>query len=1642
MKQNKKRVMKFLIVVFIILFNLFTISIVIATDVIPTAFYNPSKDNPSPGNVGDLSFNKDFLVSLSTGATTYSYPIEVPKGTNGLTPLLLINYNSRGDNKPGILGTSWTLTENYIQRTINYTRNNVDDDRFELKLNGVSFDLVYDSSNGRYHTEIESYLYIQNFSGGNNTKGQYWVVKTTDGTNYRFGYNNKSEQVSNQENYTVWWYLDLVNDTYNNKIYYYYEKNPYSSDNGTVYPDRIQYNNDKKRSIEFIYESSDRPDIWSYYEQSNLFKISRRLKEIQIKTNDTLVRKYSLNYDYLDTRSFLKEISVYGNDNSSKLYTNSFSYYLPEKGWYQVNDWKSPYKFIWSYYSGTVSDEGVRFSDVNRDGYIDIVYGSKYDGDPESVEVWINNKTGGWKNETQGRFPYSVVSSKVGYVCSQYTSQQFGIDRGLRIFDLNNDGFDDLIMNPHYCNYLGNEIDSEINNTAYIGNGNSNWSKNDSLAIPEGKGKIVKCIRDSDFCKVYFGIDEGVRFVDLNGDGLQDIIGDNYQERWINNGTGWVSTNDWYLSEQIVYTSKSADYFNCPSQYGVDKGVRFIDINADGLTDILISRHESDGTSYKKVFMNNGKGFVEINITIPEYFVDDKVFADACNTRFGVDKGVRIVDINGDGFADIVKSEANNKYVYINNGSGWNLDNNFSFPIEIVNSLLEDQGVRLIDVNGDGLIDVVKATSNNKTTWLNNMTKPYLLKNITTSFGGSISIGYKKSTDLNNKGDDNLSDLGFNIWVVSNITQFNGMNNSHNVTSITVHNYSGGKYEYYPKNEFRGFSYVDEKIDDKKTKHWFFQDDGKKGNEYKTEILDLNDNPYKKQEFSFNSTFNNGYYITLLSEESGYTYDNISTNPKIKNISYSYDGFGNIIKKRFKGDISDSNDDKYEYYNYLNNTNFWIVNKIKNYSLLNNNSVKIKESLYSYDNLAYGQVPIKGSLTNKEDWLNTGNSPITRYSYDSYGNLINETDSNNHTTKYFYGIEDFTYTFPEGIKNSKNQTTYYHYDLGTGNILWKEDPNGIFTDYTYDVFGRKTSEILPYDNATYPTKKYEYNFDGKAPEKVSIMLREKNRTSNTFDSYSFYDGFGRLIQNKDESENQQQIVNDFYYNEFGKIKEHSNPYFINFYENYSSPNQSINKTKYFYDQSDRVIKIINPDGTNKNISYNHWNITFYDENGHRKDYQINAYNKIIEIREYNNGSIYRTIYIYDVSGNLIGIIDTKSNTFNYSYDSLGRKIRMQDPDVGVWNYSYDSVGNLLKQVDNRNITIFMDYDELNRLTKKNSMGENITYTYDLDKIGTISKVQTSDLIINYTYDNRLRKIKEEKTIDGTKFVLNWTYDSMDRVVSEFLPDRNNVTYVYNDQGSISAINDIVNISYNELNKPLKRIYKNNLSTNYTYNKENFRLINIKTDNKQDISYSYDPTGNVKEINDTIRYRKFFMNYDNLDRLIYTNIINYTNGQNKNMNFSYNEIGNMMNSFSNIDNMTFYYNSSLAHAPYKIITYQSTILPNDTSKFYHKDSSGDPVAWLGNQGNIVLKGKCFSGGNCDNPGDGSLIFRNESNHNLGYINITGDLCIIKGDCSDKSANCDSPADGAFIMANSTNYVSYIDGEGDLCLTGRLYENSDL
>ncbi|MEK6925922.1 MAG: toxin TcdB middle/N-terminal domain-containing protein [Nanoarchaeota archaeon] len=1495
--KRKRGIFVLVACLFFIIIQFGTIS---ATDLPPES----SAPYPDTGTFvprqGEVGVRGSIGISLYSGAEIFMYSLSVPQGTNSLKPTLELFYNSHQSKlRQDYIGGGWSLTQNYIERLVNHSSSNISDDKFVLVLNGNYQKLVFSSLDQRYHTEVESFMHITNLSGGDNANGQYWIAKTKDGTSYRFGFINNSELISNLHNYTVRWNLDLVNDTYNNSIFYSYLEDPFTNDSGTSYLDKIEYNNDKSRKIEFLWESADRPDLITTYEEGNKISNSRRLKEVIASANNSLVSRYVIeyiNFEPISELTFISNITEYGSDNSSSLSPTKFEYDFSSGAiWDGDTNVNMSYPMCSGYYDdppGTPrvsnlcfggADEGnIRFADVNGDGLIDILKStegkdaSSCPGGTEPCgesEIWISNGTG-WTNQTSWNKSYPKCS---GYYGDSVTTRESefcfgGLDEdNIRLEDVNGDGLIDIMKSSG-----GIDASSCPGGTKSCGssriliNNGTGWDENTAWnrSYPKCSGSSEDPAGTPKESKLCFGENEAdnIRFADVNGDGLFDILYSSggidgsscpggsqpcgESEIWINNGSGWDINATWNKSYPKCSGAFGDSVTARQSQFcfgdSDSDNIRFADMNGDGLFDILYSSGGIDAGSCpggtqpcgsSRTLINNGTGWT--NDTNWKYPRCSGSSSDPGGTPkqselcFGDSDSdnIRFADVNGDGLFDILYSSGSIdttscpggtescgiSIIWVNNGSSWinQTSWNKSYPkcsgyygdsvttrkADLCFGENDADNIRFSDVNGDGLFDILFSSEGvdigfcpggtencgRSRVYMNNGTT-FLLNKITNEFGGISQIHYKESTLLDNTGDDNFSDIGFNIWIVANKTEDNGMDGSHSVQSITTYNYSGGKYEYYPKNEFRGFNYAEEIIGDKVINHWFYQDDAKKGIEYETEAFDNQSNPYSKVLQTWNSTDMGNYYVVNLLEASELTYDGNPLSPRVKNISYEYDNFGNIVKIHNKGDIDNLNDDRYEYYNYLNNSAKWIVNKLKNYTLLKfDNSTKTKERLYSYDNLAYGQAPTKGSLTKEEHWLSAGTNPVINYSYNSFGNLINQTDARGYVTKYRY---DLTGTFVKNITDPKGFITQYDYDLGTGNLNYILDLNSKFTNYTYDIFGRITREIQPYDSLSFPTKNYTYEFDGIAPEKIKTSQREQNNTANTYDSYEFYDGFERLIQTKTEADNNKEIVNDVYYDSIGRVDKKSNSYFTAFDSNYTNANSTVNFTKYSYDILNRVVNTTNSDSTSSNATYSHWNVTFYDENGNRLDHSMNAYNQIVAIREYNQNQTYITKYTYDSSDNLLSITDSLNNTWNYTYDSLSRKTSMKDPDTGISNYSYDANGNLIQQISGGGNLItgdnfYREYDNFGRLKAIYEGNDNSTlieqYTYDPNG----ERIKTFNNITNTTTYTPFREFMQIRNSSGI-FNYTYIYDN-DILVARINPDGSKWFYHADHLGSTTLI---------------------------------------------------------------------------------------------------------------------------------------------------------------------------------------------------------------------------------------------------------------
>ncbi len=127
-----------------------------------------------------------FAVSPS-GAATYSIPIVVPPGTNGMAPKLSLNYNSQAGN--GLVGTGWsigglsvihrcgaTIAIDSFKGGVNYDNN----DRF--CLDGERLIAI---GGAQYRTQHESWQRVVASDGTMNPAS--FTVTTKDGTVMTFG---------------------------------------------------------------------------------------------------------------------------------------------------------------------------------------------------------------------------------------------------------------------------------------------------------------------------------------------------------------------------------------------------------------------------------------------------------------------------------------------------------------------------------------------------------------------------------------------------------------------------------------------------------------------------------------------------------------------------------------------------------------------------------------------------------------------------------------------------------------------------------------------------------------------------------------------------------------------------------------------------------------------------------------------------------------------------------------------------------------------------------------------------------------------------------------------------------------------------------------------------------------------------------------------------------------------------------------------------------------------------------------------------------------------------------------------------------------------------------------------------------------
>lgn len=723
---------------------------------------------PPQGGGAQSGLGEKFSPDLFTGTGNFSVPVAVPPGRNGFQPELTLGYSSGNGN--GIFGLGWALGIPGITRKTSKGIPVYSDSQDVFILSGAE-DLVpvkKESTPGHekmfYRPRTEG-LFARIVHHKKSNGENYWEVRSKDGLISFYGTQNSEGNdpcvIANPENRKAifGWCLSKTVDPYGNEIIYEYERdlvitstvaNPHKYDQ--LYLSSIKYaqymdEGEKKYLCEVKFNYEERHDPFSSYRQGFEMRTTRRCVSIETYTHADETRKtktYHFNYLSRDKMplngvSMLKSVSVEGHPSGNGL----------------ESEWMPPLEFGYSKFNPSrrglrnikgpiptmsLSQPGFELADLNGNGIPDLL---QLDG---VARYWTNKGNGEFSNPKMLDLAPSI---------------QLG-QPGVQLIDANGNGRNDLL------------VANGIMNGYFPGEFGGVWSQRQFR--PYSKAPSVNFA------------DPEVQLIDLDGDGMTDVL---------RNGAKFECFfNDPQKGfDKVRITEKTFADFSF-----ADPRIRFADMTGDGLQDIvLISSGRVQywpnlgyGRFGQKVNMKNAPRF-------PEQYNPAQVL---------------LGDLDGDGLADIAFVENNRVTLYVNQSA-----NGFSEGTKIVNTppVFNPNDLRITDILGTGqpgILWSIPGTDGGagKMYFLDftKGNKPYVLEEMNNNMGSLTRVEYGSSVyhylrDQKNPKTRWQTELPFPVQVVNKVEVLDLLSGGKLATEYNYHN----GYWDGAEREFRGFAQVD-----------------------------------------------------------------------------------------------------------------------------------------------------------------------------------------------------------------------------------------------------------------------------------------------------------------------------------------------------------------------------------------------------------------------------------------------------------------------------------------------------------------------------------------------------------------------------------------------------------------------------------------------------------------------------------------------------------------------------------------------------------------------------------------------------------------------------------------------------------------
>lgn len=339
------------------------------------------------GHIGALP---GFVDVGAMGGATYSIPIEIPTGINGMQPDLSLVYNSQGGN--GLVGWKWELAGlSSITRTGRTLYHDgvvggvtLSDNTDRFLLDGQRLMPVQDYADSvEYKTEQDVLAriraYKENNTIGNGKHITGFKVWNPDGTILEYGFTNDSRiDPQDRSDYAICWLLNKAIDRNGNAIVYYYTE---LQESGEYYIRSIEYTKNDRLSIKpeftLIFDYMEKTDYEFSYIQGNIIQSKRLLSSIKVmNSGGTELQRHTLNYSdgtqyassiYKENKMYHRLTSVGFEKGGKALNPTKITWEYDENETYQLKD----HRLV--QLDTTYFNNFIFVGDFNADGFSDVI---------------------------------------------------------------------------------------------------------------------------------------------------------------------------------------------------------------------------------------------------------------------------------------------------------------------------------------------------------------------------------------------------------------------------------------------------------------------------------------------------------------------------------------------------------------------------------------------------------------------------------------------------------------------------------------------------------------------------------------------------------------------------------------------------------------------------------------------------------------------------------------------------------------------------------------------------------------------------------------------------------------------------------------------------------------------------------------------------------------------------------------------------------------------------------------------------------------------------------------------------------------------------------------------------------------------